>query len=46
MTKPFSVVVLHKHVEVDFIGYVARKQGETVDIKPKEIQLLKMLAVF
>ena len=58
ITKPFSVVILHKRieallrriqgkentnkwlykdVEVDFLGFSAKKQGKTVDLKPKEM---------
>ena len=64
ITKPFSVVILHKRieallrriqgkentnkwlykdVEVDFLGFSAKKQGTTVDLKPKEIKLLELL---
>ena len=64
ITKPFSVVILHKRieallrriqgkentnkwlykdVEVDFLGFSAKKQGKTVDLKPKEIKLLELL---
>lgn len=64
ITKPFSVVILHKRieallrriqgkentnkwlykdVEVDFLGFLAKKQGKTVDLKPKEIKLLELL---
>ncbi len=64
ITKPFSVVILHKRIEallrrgverstsskwiyqdieVDFLGFTAKKQGLLVDLKPKEIQLLELL---
>ena len=64
ITKPFSVVILHKRIEallrripgkentnkwlykdvdVDFLGFSAKKQGKTVDLKPKEIKLLELL---
>ena len=64
ITKPFSVVILHKRieallrripgkentnkwlykdVEVYFLGFSAKKQGKTVDLKPKEIKLLELL---
>ena len=64
ITKPFSVVILHKRieallrriqgkentnkwlykdVEVDFLVFSAKKQGKTVDLKPKEIKLLELL---
>lgn len=64
ITKPFSVVILHKRIEallrrsqdientnkwvykdieVDFLGFTAKKQGESVDLKPKEIRLLELL---
>ena len=64
ITKPFSVVILHKRieallrripgkentnkwlykdVEVDFLGFSAKKQGKTVYLKPKEIKLLELL---
>lgn len=64
ITKPFSVVILHKRIEsllrrleeksdvnkwtykdieVDFLGFLAKKNGELVDLKPKEIQLLNLL---
>lgn len=64
ITKPFSVVVLHKRiealqrriqgrqqnnkwiykdVEVDFLGFCAKKDNNPVDLKPKEIKLLKLL---
>lgn len=65
ITKPFSVVILHKRieailrrskaiednnnvwkykdVEVDFLGFSAKKMGVPVDLKPKEIKLLEML---
>ena len=34
---------LYKDVEVDFLGFSAKKQGKTVDLKPKEIKLLELL---
>ena len=68
ITKPFSIVILHKRieailrrskaiednnnnnnvwkykdVEVDFLGFSAKKMGVTVNLKPKEIKLLEML---
>jgi two-component system response regulator VanR len=64
ITKPFSVLILHKRIEallrrthevdnankwiyqdieVDFLGFTAMKQGERVDLKPKEIKLLELL---
>ena len=65
ITKPFSVVILHKRieailrrskaiednnnvwkykdVEVDFLGFSAKKMGVPVDLKPKELKLLEML---
>lgn len=64
ITKPFSVIILHKRIEallrrskeventnkwvykdieVDFLGFSAKKQGEPVDLKPKEIKLLELL---
>ena len=64
ITKPFSVIILHKRIEallrrsqdientnkwiykeieVDFLGFTAKKQGESVDLKPKEIRLLELL---
>ena len=64
ITKPFSVVVLHKRiealqrriqgrqqnnkwiykdVEVDFLGFCAKKDNNSVDLKPKEIKLLELL---
>lgn len=64
ITKPFSVIILHKRIEallrrsqdventnkwvykdieVDFLGFSAKKQGEPVDLKPKEIKLLDLL---
>ena len=64
ITKPFSVVVLHKRiealqrriqgrqqnnkwiykdVEVDFLGFCAKKDNNPVDLKPKEIKLLELL---
>ena len=64
ITKPFSVVVLHKRiealqrriqgrqqnnkwiykdVEVDFLGFCAKKDNNKVDLKTKEIKLLELL---
>ena len=64
ITKPFSVLVLHKRiealqrriqgrrqnnkwiykdVEVDFLGFCAKKDNNPVDLKPKEIKLLELL---
>ena len=64
ITKPFSVVVLHKRiealqrriqgrqqnnkwiykdVEVDFLGFCAKKDNNPVDLKPKEIKILELL---
>lgn len=64
ITKPFSVLILHKRIEallrrsqeigdvnkwiykdieVDFLGFSAKKQGEIIDLKPKEIKLLELL---
>ena len=64
ITKPFSIIVLHKRIEallrrgvkvsenkkwcygdieIDFEGYSARKNGETIDLKPKEIKLIELL---
>ena len=64
ITKPFSVVVLHKRiealqrriqgrqqnnkwiykdVEVDFLGFCAKKDNNPVDLKPKQIMLLELL---
>lgn len=64
ITKPFSVVVLHKRIEalqrriqgrqqnnkwiykdieVDFLGFCAKKDNNPVDLKPKEIKLLELL---
>ena len=64
ITKPFSVVVLHKRiealqrriqgrqqnnkwiykdVEVDFLGFCAKKDNNPVDLKPQEIKLLELL---
>lgn len=64
ITKPFSVVVLHKRiealqrriqgrqqnnkwiykdVEVDFLGFCAKKDNNPVDLKSKEIKLLELL---
>ena len=62
ITKPFSIIVLHKRIEallrrgvkvsenkkwfygdieIDFEGYSARKNGENIDLKPKEIKLIE-----
>lgn len=64
ITKPFSIIVLHKrieallrrgvkvsenkkwfygNIEIDFEGYSARKNGENIDLKPKEIKLIELL---
>ena len=64
ITKPFSLIVLHKRkesllrrgvkvsenkkwcygdIEIDFEGYSARKNGENIDLKPKEIKLIELL---
>lgn len=64
ITKPFSIIVLHKRIEallrrgvkvsenkkwcygdieIDFEGYSARKNGENIDLKPKEIKLIGLL---
>ena len=51
ITKPFSMVLLMEEkniwkrgtVSVDFGGYVAEKDGEPIELAPKEIQLLKLL---
>ena len=64
ITKPFSILVLHKRIEallrrgvkvsenkkwfygdieIDFEGYSARKNGENIDLKPKEIKLIELL---
>lgn len=64
ITKPFSIMVLHKRIEallrrgvkvsenkkwcygdieIDFEGYSARKNGENIDLKPKEIKLIELL---
>ena len=64
ITKPFSIIVLHKRIEallrrgvkvsenkkwcygdieIDFEGYSARKNGENIDLKPKEIKLKELL---
>lgn len=64
ITKPFSIIVLHKiieallrrgvkvsenkkwfygDIEIDFEGYSARKNGENIDLKPKEIKLIELL---
>ena len=63
ITKPFSIIVLHKRIEsllrrgvkvsenkkwfygdieIDFEGYSARKNGENIDLKPKEIKLIEL----
>ena len=33
---------VYKDIEVDFLGFSAKKQGESVDLKPKEIKLLEL----
>lgn len=64
ITKPFSVLILHKRIEallrrrvqapkinkwnyndieVDFLGFTAKKKNEVIDLKPKEIKLLELL---
>ena len=64
ITKPFTIIVLHKRIEallrrvvkvsenkkwfygdieIDFEGYSARKNGENIDLKPKEIKLIELL---
>ena len=64
ITKPFSIIVLHKRIEallrrgvkvsenkkwcygdieIDFEGYSARKNGENIDLKPKEIKLIELI---
>lgn len=64
ITKPFSIILLHKRIEallrrgmlienqkkwcykdieVDFEGYSVSKNGESIDLKPKEIKLLELL---
>ena len=64
ITKPFSIIVLHKRIEallrrgvkvsenkkwfygdieIDFEGYSSRKNGENIDLKPKEIKLIELL---
>ena len=64
ITKPLSIIVLHKRIEallrrgvkvsenkkwfygdieIDFEGYSARKNGENIDLKPKEIKLIELL---
>ena len=64
ITKPFSIIVLHKRIEallrrgvkvsenkkwfygdieIDFEGYSAGKNGENIDLKPKEIKLIELL---
>ena len=30
-------------IEIDFEGYSARKNGENIDLKPKEIKLIELL---
>ncbi|WP_330654512.1 response regulator transcription factor [Intestinibacter bartlettii] len=34
---------IYKDIEVDFLGFSAKKGGEFVDLKPKEIKLLELL---
>ena len=34
---------IYKDIEVDFLGFSAKKNGEFVDLKPKEIKLLELL---
>ena len=65
ITKPFSIIVLHKRIEallrrgtkvaenkkkwchgdieINFEGYSARKNGQNIDLKPKEIKLIELL---
>lgn len=64
ITKPFSIILLHKRIEallrrglksqenkkwyykdieIDFEGYSAKKNGEFVDLKPKELKLIELL---
>ncbi len=64
ITKPFSVLILHKRIEalfrrrvqvtkinkwnyndieVDFLGFTAKKKDKFIDLKPKEIKLLELL---
>ncbi|WP_455543363.1 response regulator transcription factor [Intestinibacter sp.] len=64
ITKPFSIIILHKRIEallrrsqntgntdkwvykdieVDFLGFCAKKDGQSVNLKPKEIKLLELL---
>ena len=64
ITKPFSIILLHKRIEallrrrlnddeskkwyykdieIDFEGYSAKKNGNNIDLKPKEIKLLELL---
>ena len=64
ITKPFSIIVLHKRIEallrrgvkvsenkkwcygdieIDIEGYSTRKNGENIDLKPKEIKLIELL---
>ena len=33
----------HRNISVDFNGYLAEKDGEPIELAPKEIQLLKLL---
>ena len=33
----------YKDIEIDFLGFSAKQNGEYVDLKPKEIQLLELL---
>ena len=63
ITKPFSIILLHKRIEallrrrlkddeskkwyykdieIDFEGYSAKKNGNNIDLKPKEIKLLEL----
>ena len=32
-----------RYIEIDFEGYSARKNGENIDLKPKEIKLIELL---
>lgn len=64
ITKPFSVLILHKRIEalfrrrvqvtkvnkwnyndieIDFLGFTAKKKDKFIDLKPKEIKLLELL---
>ncbi len=64
ITKPFSVLILHKRIEalfrrrvqvtkinkwnyndieVDFLGFTAKRKDKFIDLKPKEIKLLELL---